>query len=388
MRSLTQLVGSTASTSQTSYPTSFTTLTGNNSAQNVALGTTLINDQLRYLLQKYFDNERTVQTTTVGGMNLTTTAVILTGATSATLTASWAYPTVTQLVNFSDGEQRQVLFTNASTALSWSVGLTDDVTVDISTVGVQDYSIPADISKIKNDTINVGQLKYQPTPVMTRQEWDLINFLPYTSDIPNYFFIYNGNLSIWPIPSTTGNIITFNYKTRVADMNFADYSTGTLAAAGMVVGSTTVTGLATSWHTTGNYPLNTNIQYYNLAIRANPPYGDGIWYPILQFNSDTSLTLINPVVNAPQITSATTYTIGQLPILSEDFHDMLVYGALLTYYTAIVKDTNAYDKFKELYDQRLILLEDYAGTKSFNVDLEDQVNQQNPNLFTYAQPGQ
>lgn len=387
MRSLTQLVGSAANNSATLYPTSFTTLTGNNSVQNVALGTNLVNDQLRYLIQKYFDNERTVQTTTVGGMSLTTTGSLSAGAVVATLTASWTYPTVTQLVNFSDGEQRQVLFTNGLATITWAVPLNDNVTSSISSVGVQDYAIPANISKIKNDTINVGQLKYQPTPVMSRQEWDTVNFLPYTSDIPNYFFIYNNNLSIWPIPSTTGNIITFNYKTRVADMTFADYSTGTLAANGMAPGSTSVTGLATSWHTTGNFPLNTNILYYNLYIKANPPFGDGIWYQISEFNSDTTLTLLNPVVDAPNITTATTYTIGQLPVLSEDFHDMLTYGALLTYYLAIVKDKDAYDKFKELYDNRLILLEDYAGTKSFNVDLETEPNQMNPNLFEYASPG-
>lgn len=362
----------------------FTNLTTNTATANDTLAGELINHQHRYLLQKYFDNERTVTTSTVGGQSLTLTGSLSINATSATLTSVWTYPTVTQLVNFSGAQQRSVLFTNGSASITWAVGLTATATTAISTVGVQDYAIPANISKIKNDTITIGQLKYQPTPVMTRQEWDLINFLPYTSDIPNYFFIYNGNLGIFPILSTTGNIITFNYKTRVADLSFADYSTGTIDTAGMVAGSTAVTGLTTSWITTGLYPQNIDIGYYNLNIKANTPYGDGIWYPISKFLTNTTLTLSLPIINAPNITNATTYTIGQLPLLSEDFHDMLVYGALRVYYNSIVKDTDKYKVYDALYSERLVLLEEYAGTKSVNVDLQSEPQAVNPNLFLYG----
>ncbi len=259
----------------------FTSLATNTATTNADLGGQLMNDQHRYLIQKYFDNERSFQTSTVGGMpDLPLTGAPAMGATTATLVTVWAYPTASQLVNFSDGEQRSALFTNGSAAISWPVGLSAAVDASISTVGVQAYDIPANVSKIKNDTISVGQLKYSPAPVMTRAEWDIINFLPYTSDIPNYYFIWNGKLEIFPIPSTTGNIIQFNYKTRVADLSFSDYSTGTLAANGAVAGSTTITGLATSWATGGAYPIGVDISYYNLNIKINPPFGDGLWYPI------------------------------------------------------------------------------------------------------------
>jgi len=362
----------------------FTNLSNNTSSANQALGGQLINDQHRYLIQKYFDNERQVTMSTIGAMDLTTTGAISAGATSATLSSAWNYMTCTQLVTFSDGEQISVLFTNGSAAISWQTPLQDNVTSSISTVGVQDYPIPANISKIINDTINVGQLKYSPAPVQTRAEWDLINLLPYTSDIPNYYFIYNGKLSIFPIPSTTGNIITFNYKARVADLTFADYSTGNIANAGAVAGDTTVTGASTNWLSSGGYPSGVDIGYYNLQLKINPPYGDGIFYPIRQFTSNTVLELLLPIVNAPNITGSTTYTIGQLPLLQEDFHDMLVYGALKIYYSSIVKDADKFKEFSALYQERLELLQAYAGTKSVNVDLETEPAMVNPNLFLYA----
>ncbi len=378
-----------------------TTLSQNISSANQALFIQLMSDQHRYLIQKYFDNERTFQTTTVGGSSLTTTATMALNAVSATLTATWAYPTVQQLVNFSNGNQRTVLFTNGSAAITWTGGLTSSCTTAISSVGVQKYAIPAVVSKIKNDTITVGQLKYLSSPVQTRNEWDLLNTLPYTSDIVNNFFIYNGFVEFFPIPSTTGNIITFNYKARMPDFSSAflfsdtsgtaysagattfDYQAGSLS--GLSIGSTAVTGASTSWNTTGKFPLNTDVSFYNLYLNINAPYGEGIWYPISQFNSDTSLTLALPIVSAPSTTAASHgYAIGQLPVLDEDFHDMIVYGALMTYFSTIVKDPIKFEQAEKMYNNKLVLLEDYAGTKQVNVDLGGSITPNNPNLFYYS----
>lgn len=361
-----------------------TNLSQNTSSDNATLLGQLISDQHRYLIQKYFDNERSVQLSTIGSMSLTLTATGAVNDVSASLTAVWAYPTCQQYVNFSGGQQRLCLFTYNSATITWSVGLTATTTTAISTLGVQDYTIPANISKIKDDTINVGQLKYLTKEIKTRAEWDTVNFLPYNSDIPNYYFIYNGKLSIFPIPSTTGNIITINYKTRVPDLTFSDVSGGKIDTAGMVVGSTSVTGTGTTWTTTDAFPSNTNLSFFNLFIAATPPNGDGIWYPISQFNSDTSLTLSSPVINAPNITNTTSYIIGQLPLLSEDFHDMLVYGALKVYYNSIVPDAKRFAEYDALYQERLRLLEDYAGTKSVDVDLGNVPQAVNPNLFYWG----
>lgn len=384
----------------------YTALSQNSSASNQTLGQQLMNDRHRYLLQRYFDNERSFQTTTVGGDDYTTTATMAAAATSATLTAAWTFPTVQQLTNFSNGDQRLVLFTNGSAAISWVGGLSDSATVDISTVGVQRYSIPAGVSKVTNDTISVGQLRYVPAPVMSRAEWDNLNFLPYTSDIVNYFFIYNGAVEFYPIPSTTGNIIQFNYKARVPDFSFIygdangtaltagstafDYQKGTVTPPS--VGSTSVTGASTAWNTTGGFPLNTDVTIFNLYIQISPGKGDGIWYPISKFTSDTALTLAVPAQNQPTSAAGASYIIGQFPLLQEDFHDMLPFGALQIYFASI-KNTKTQDgkaqmeMFKSQYDERLMLLENYAGTKSINVDLGAAPSMLNPNLFPYANNG-
>ena len=339
----------------------------------------LVNNCHRYTLQKFFDNERTYTTLTIGGEDLTVTLAPASGATTAVLSTAWTNITCSQLVVFDNSEQRTVTFRQGSTAITWQSPLTSAcTTTTIATVGVQGYPIPANVSKIKNNTITVGQLVFTPAPIRTIQEWTMINALPYTSNIPNYYFIYNNQVLFWPIPSASGQVITFNYKARTPDLSFADYSTGTLSS--IAAGDNQITGTATAWNTTGGFPLNTDVTIFNLYLKITPPNGDGIWYPIQRFTSDTDLLLATPIQNAPSST-ASVYTIGQLPLLQEDFHDMLVYGALQTYYSSIVSNDSAFKKYSTLYAERLTLLEDYAGTKSVNVDLGTQPVPFNPNLF-------
>lgn len=369
-----------------------TKLALNASATNQSLLALLMDEQHRLLLQKYFDNERTYTTTTVGSQSLMITGSLTVGATTATLVSAWTYPSSLYLVTFSDGEQRMVSFTYNSTALTWSGGLTGTATTSISLVGVAAYNLGAYISKLTNMTVTVGQIKYQPIPVQTRQDWDYINTLPYNSDIPAYFFIYAGQVNIFPIPATTGYVISFNYKTRTPDLTYAwnadwsawtpgnnpvDYANGTITE---TVGSTAVTGVGTSWNTTGKFATGVDLSFASLYLQATPPAGDGFWYQIQSFASDTALTLVNPIVNAPNVSGAA-YSIGQVPLLFEDFQLAIVYGALMTYYSSIVPDADRFKQYESLYTSRLTLMEEYIGTKSIDVNLGRTPNQINTNLF-------
>jgi hypothetical protein len=377
MKSFSSLVGSTTSGQ---YPASFVELTQNLTTNNVNLGGVLVNNQHRYYIQKYFDNERTYTTVTIGPQTLTLTGTLAIGAVTGTLNTAWTSITCQQLVVFSKSDQRTVIFTQGSTNIFWQTGLTAVTTTSVSALGVQSYPIPANVSKIKNDSITVGQLVYQPAPVQSIQEWTQLNAIPYTSDIPAYFFIYQNNVNFWPIPSTSGNIITFNYKARVADMTYADFSTGTIA---LTAGSNAIAGTGTTWNSVGTYPLNVDLSYANLMIKAVPPGGDGLWYPIQQFTSDFALILNLPIVNAP-LTSGVNYVIGQFPLLQEDFHDILIYSSLAIYFSTIVQDESKFKMYDALTKEREDLMKAYLGTKSVNVDLGQQPISNNPNLFLFA----
>jgi hypothetical protein len=347
-------------------------------------------------------------------MNLTLTGNPTAGATSATLTSAWTYASGVQKVNFPNGDYFDVQFTNGSAALTWQQPLTSACTsAAITTTGFQSYRLPTGISKITDSTVTVGQLKFTPAPVRSRQQWDSLNFLPYSSDIPNYYFIYGDYLSLWPVPSTTGNKITFNYKTRVPDLSTAyvfnsaggiqynpstqsqvngvicfDYQQGTITSAAN--NGVNIIGTGTKWVTaqgaTGGLgaPANVDLTQQNLALRIDPPTGDGLWYPIQQFTDDTHLVLASPIQNSFALTGAT-YSIGQVPLMysSEDFHEMLVYGALMIYFSTIVPDPNKYKQFDAEYKKRETKMESYVGTKSVNYNLGSQPALLQPSAYPF-----
>lgn len=356
-----------------------TSLSQNTSTENATLMAQLINDTHRYLLQKYFNNETSFSISTVGAQNLTLTGALSTGATSATLTSAWNYYTTIIQITFSNGDIRMARAVKGSTAISWDVGVSSSTTTAITVGGLQYYPLPPNYSKLKTLTITVGNLKWTPTEILTRMEWDKLNVFPYYSDIPNNFFMYpagdhGAQVGIWPIPSTTGNIITFNYKFRVPDLSLEDYNTpGTVSIAN---GSTALTGGTTSFVAT------TNIQNESRWIQIAQPKGDNLWYQLVSVDSTTAATLYQPYQGISVTTAAaTTYTIGQMPLLNEEFHDLLVYRPLMIYFSSINPDATKAKQFADLYNSGIELLDKYCGTKTIDVNLGRRAQGLNPNLF-------
>ncbi len=248
----------------------------------------------------------------------------------------------------------------------------------IQTVAQQQfYNLPPNYSKLKTVTITIGNLKWTPSEVLSRVEWDKLNVFPYYADIPNNYFIYPGgdhgaSIGIWPIPSTTGNTITFNYKFRIPDLSIEDYTTpGTVSVTN---GGTTVTGSGTSFVPT------TNQQLESRWIRFSQPTGDNLWYQIANVSSATSLTLYG-AYQGISIVGSSTYTIGQMPIIMEDFQDMLVDDALVNYFSSIVDNPKKADEYLGRYEMKLKMLDEYAGSTSINVNLGRRTLNRNPNLF-------
>lgn len=365
----------------TQQQTIFGDLSQNTTTANLTRAAYLANIEHRYLLQKYFSNETTYSITTIGSQSLTSTAAILTGATSATLTSAWSYQTVQAQVTFSDGEYRAVNFTNGSTAITWTGALTADVTTALAVGGVQFYPFPPNYSKLKDITITIGNLKWTLNEIRTREEWDRLNVFPYYADIPANFFIYpggdrGGQIGIWPIPSTTGNVITYAYKYRVPDLSLADYATGTVSATN---GSTAITGSGTVWTPT------TNAQLESRWIQISQTKGDNLWYQVQSVNSTTSITLYQPYQGIA--VSGGTYTLGQMPLIAEDFQDMLVWKPLVYYFTAITDNPKKAAEFQSFYENKLELLNEYSGSNTVQVNLSPHFQMKNPNNYIYKLDG-
>jgi len=231
----------------------------------------------------------------------------------------------------------------------------------------QAYKLPFNIKTMIDAYVNVGNIRYLLQEAPNRQFWDSLNFVPYTSDVPQYYYIYNKQLYIFPTPATSANPITINYKIRLRDLTQADYTGGTV---GFVAGDETVTGSGTTFvaDMAGRW------------IYATPPTGDGNWYEVASFTDATHLELVNQY-QGPTGSGVTTL-IGEAPLLPEDYQDLPLYRALSIYFTTRVPDPTRAEEFKALYEEGFARLDAEFGSKSSSVAITPSDTEViNPNLY-------
>lgn len=238
--------------------------------------------------------------------------------------------------------------------------------------GQANYRLPYNVKQVINVTVEIGSTLWQPVEIATRKQYDALNVIPFDNDFPQYYYIYNGEILLWPTPASNGNEITIHYKKRLQDLSASDYTTGTVS---MTSGSTTITGSSTAWTTNMadrwiNIPLTTN----------NATTGDDQWYQIASVASATSLTLHNAYQGGSA--SGATYTIGEVPILPEDYQDLPLYRAAYVYHSAINENAKKAELYKGLYDEGYARLEAEFGSKTAGVGITPQdMPVVSPNLF-------
>lgn len=238
--------------------------------------------------------------------------------------------------------------------------------------GTTAYTLPFNNKQVINTTVLIGSVLWQPTEVSTRKAYDALNVIPFQNDFPQYYYIYNNQLLILPTPASNADPITINYKRRIRDLSAADYATGTLT---MTNASTAVVGSGTSWTTNMagrwlNVPLTT----------SNTTSGDDEWYQIASVTNATNLVLNNQYQGGS--TTGSSYIIGEVPILPEDFQDLPLYRACYVYHTTIQHDEEKAKYFKMLYDEGYARLDAEFGSKTAGVGIAPQdMSVVNPNMF-------
>lgn len=182
----------------------------------------------------------------------------------------------------------------------------------------QFYNLPYDCDQVREIAVIISTKRYVPKQVPDRAFWDKLNVNAFTSDIPQYWFTFAGQLGLWPKPATAGNTINVTQKTLVIDLGSADYTTGTIVSTSTTAGVTTVTGSGTTWSTSmvGRYLRITPTDAAATLV------GDGLWYEIASVPTTTTLTLVRAYGGTTIAAASAAYTIGQMPLLPEAYHDL------------------------------------------------------------------
>lgn len=292
----------------TNYNTDIPRIINNSLADNITWGQELVSDSIRYLVTKYYMDEKSYTTTTVA--------------------------------------QQQF------------------------------YNLPPQVKKLINITVTIGGVVWQCKECPSRQMWDSLNVITFYQDFPSYFFVFNGQVGIFPAPSSSSNTITMNYKQRTVDLSMADVTDVTSSKTMAITTNTTT--LTASGSIFLAWMAGQWIRISHSSTDANN--GDNQWYQIDTITSATIAVLKNKYTGATVTAGA--FTIGEVPILPEDYQDLPLYRLGLIYYTTRFPDLVRAQQYQKLWDDGITALNDEFGSKSTSVVVEDTtMGINNPNLF-------
>jgi len=210
----------------------------------------------------------------------------------------------------------------------------------LTTVAATQFlTLPGQVDRILSKPyVTIGNIKYQADMSPSFDHWTEKNMFTYSSDIPEWAYLWQGQLGLFPIPSVGGYTVTMNTKQKPIDLSQADYTTGTITTTSTTgsPGVTTVTGSGTSW---GASMIGRWIKIASAASDTAAHSGDDNWYQIASVPSATTLTL-NGVYGGTALSGAScAYTIGQASILPEAYDHLPVWLALGVYFTSIDPNT-------------------------------------------------
>ena len=244
----------------------------------------------------------------------------------------------------------------------------------LTTASTQFKNLPYDCDQVREvSVIPTGSTtRYTPRLSPSAEHWDRLNLSTFTSDTPQWYFIRNGQIGLWPTPASSNNTIYITQRTKVIDLSVADYTTGTIVS--IASGATTVTGSGTAWtaQMTGRY---IRITYLDTANT-----GDGQWYEISSVTSATVLELVRAYGGTSISAGSAAYNMGQFPLLPSAFHDMPWLSAAGDYWSKETDDRADY--YISKYATLDKLLEKSWSTPTGSMVIDDGRSDEiiNPNL--------
>lgn len=237
---------------------------------------------------------------------------------------------------------------------NWSFMMTSSTATTATSTAA--YKLPYNYRKLETVYLTNNNTDYQPEYVGDLRTWRNLNSntASTTSDIPQYYTIFNNEVQLWPIVQTKGLTLTFQYEKKFRDLKNDDYTTANVAT--LTAGAAVVTGTSTtSW--SGDI----------FADQRFKVDGDGYWYEIASVDSDTQMTLVtNFGGTSVAAASSKAYTVGDWSPIPEEFHDLLVFRPVAIYYQQR-ENTALANYYMRQHDELLKSLKDsYSNQRTGN----------------------
>lgn len=398
----------------TTFSNRFTDLTQNSSVANATRGMQLVNDSLRYLTQKYFFNEQQYQTLTQAkqgvyalpfdAKDIINETVLVGGILWQPLEAPnrQMWDSLNTIPFYSDFPQFSYRFKanqiqlfpiptsgNDPIQINYKRRIKDLAAADYTTGTISATQWKSGGIVFTANSANLTGTTLSYTPILSSNNDQSVNDTVVLSGtgIPAQF---TAGTTYYVISSTgaTGSTtnpgnIDFTFQLSATQNGSAIIpltSAGTAPMQG---------GPIIAYNQAGNVITGSGTSFtFNMANRwlnipetvSNTTSGDNRWYQIKSVTDATHLTLFNDYQGVSLVGSS--YTIGEVPILPEDYQDLALYRALWIYYTSIVPEKSQAEGYKVLYETGKEVLDYEFGSKSTNPVLTPMnAPTFNPNLF-------
>lgn len=395
----------------TSYQNEFNDLAQNTSTANGTRGMKLVNDSIRYLVQKYYFDEQQYQTLTKAQVqvyqlpfdvkDVINMTVLVGGILWQPLEAPsrqmWdslnTIPFYSDFPQFSYRfKQNQIQLFPVPTSsgdpiqINYKRRIRDLSAADYTTgtLSVSQWKSGAFVFTANSSTIAGTTLSYTQVPavddaIILSQGTNLTLPSEFTAGATYYI------KTVSSASDSTTNPGNLSFTCTLAASQGGTAITPTSNAGNQPLqggplisyetSGKTVTGSGTSW------TKNMANRWLNIPQTASDTTsGDDGWYQIKSVESGTSLTLFNDYQG--QTVTGGAYTIGEAPILPEDYQDLALYRALWIYFNSIVGEPTKAKIFQELYETGKETLDYEFGSKSTNPVLTPpNAPVFNPNLF-------
>lgn len=228
-----------------------------------------------------------------------------------------------------------------------------------STVASQQaYSFPSDFNWLDSLTVTISTTKYSPIEVTSLEQWNRLNMsTAVKSDIPQYYFLTNQGVELYPVPSSSiSNAVTIQYGRKQKDLSLADYVTGSILTA--VNGNQTITGTGTT------FTASMIGRFLRITESDTANQGDGEWYEIAGYTSATVITLDSLYAGTAITAGSAPYVIGQVSLFPEAYQMIPIYKALVHYFTSVKPDQLKAKLYNDMYTNLLSEMESNDAGKS------------------------
>lgn len=247
-----------------------------------------------------------------------------------------------------------------------------------TTASTQFKELPAYVGRVFSVYLTSGTTRRIPKEAPSREFWEKLNeSTNYTSNWPEWWYQFDGQLGLWPTPASSSLTVSINATRRAKDLSIADYSTGNIDI--ITNGSAAVTGAGSPGWTTPMAGRWLKVTPSNTAASS----GDGQWYEISTIGSATTLTLLKSYQGTSLTTGAgAAYIIGEVGLLPEDYQILPIYDALRQYFVSIKPEQDRAQAFDRLFKELYVSLIQNWGSNSKNPVLDGGEDPRiiNPNL--------